>query len=540
MVLAQRALSREMEMQADLVSVSLTGSDARMIHALHRIAGADDAWDRAIGFANGELGKGRLVADLFAVQSHIIAHMRTILGQPDYGAEPAAPAERPELHRVFKTELAQPPRMWSSHPFNHEREDNAKRVYIAAPLDQRSAWDAFDDAGGLRARVTAHMMPAPKPDQQNPPQPTPIEESLKTLDQQFGIEFLKRSYRGVYLGRSVVRQARQAAELYDAALEGGLAALESLYPESLAEDLEKLRNLEKEKSLLESLRDGTLSAPGGVIRHRGRELPRRELPRAIATVAGEIATLQEKVCEHDRRCRSAHRACAARLGNGWDAYLTGLAEVLHYADHTEANLRDAQGFLVNMVRIATETRRASDADVKRVLAAAGELHTLLFQVYDRPRRDLRLDSRLATRLGWVEWRAALEAFRLGVPVREKLNDWLGVIDGWVNAACGALSALRRGALEELLIAESEVARSFADGAALEAAPVPSHAPPAYPTPGSRWGAQAPDPAWTGGGVSRPPTASCRRWPGTAGGGRHRRRGIAGAGRRGRQYFADGL
>jgi Zn-dependent protease with chaperone function len=42
-VLAQRALSREMELQADLVAVSLTGSDA-LIHALYKLNVADEAW----------------------------------------------------------------------------------------------------------------------------------------------------------------------------------------------------------------------------------------------------------------------------------------------------------------------------------------------------------------------------------------------------------------------------------------------------------------------------------------------------------------
>ena len=49
-LLAQRALSREMEFQADLVAVSLTGSDA-LIHALHKISFAEYAWDNAMGFA---------------------------------------------------------------------------------------------------------------------------------------------------------------------------------------------------------------------------------------------------------------------------------------------------------------------------------------------------------------------------------------------------------------------------------------------------------------------------------------------------------
>jgi Zn-dependent protease with chaperone function len=50
-LLAEKALSREMEFQADLVSVSVAGSDA-LIHALHKLSAADDAWVRAINFAS--------------------------------------------------------------------------------------------------------------------------------------------------------------------------------------------------------------------------------------------------------------------------------------------------------------------------------------------------------------------------------------------------------------------------------------------------------------------------------------------------------
>ena len=69
-VLAQRALSREMELQADLVAVSLTGSDA-LIHALHKLNVADEAWERALAFADSEAREKRSVSDLFAVQKHI-------------------------------------------------------------------------------------------------------------------------------------------------------------------------------------------------------------------------------------------------------------------------------------------------------------------------------------------------------------------------------------------------------------------------------------------------------------------------------------
>src|SRR5262249_27247334 len=65
-IVAQRALSREMEFQADLVAVSLTGSDA-LVHALHRLNAADDAWSRAVSFAMNERAQGRRVRDVFAV-----------------------------------------------------------------------------------------------------------------------------------------------------------------------------------------------------------------------------------------------------------------------------------------------------------------------------------------------------------------------------------------------------------------------------------------------------------------------------------------
>src|SRR3990170_2871173 len=58
-VLAQRALSRQMEFQADLVAVSLTGSD-ELVHALHKLNAADEAWGRTLGFADSEVRRKRI------------------------------------------------------------------------------------------------------------------------------------------------------------------------------------------------------------------------------------------------------------------------------------------------------------------------------------------------------------------------------------------------------------------------------------------------------------------------------------------------
>ena len=79
----------------------------------------------------------RSVSDLFAVQKHITTQLREVLDDPTYGEVAPLPTDRPDEHRVFKTALAQPPRMWSTHPANAEREQNAKRRYIPA-ADRRA------------------------------------------------------------------------------------------------------------------------------------------------------------------------------------------------------------------------------------------------------------------------------------------------------------------------------------------------------------------------------------------------------------------
>jgi hypothetical protein len=76
----------------------------------------------------------------------------------------------------------------------------------------------------------------------------------------------------VYLARSSVRHARTLAELYGEVPtpEQVQAALGELYPSSLGAALKAWRNLDDEHDMLVALKEGDLSAPGGILRHRGR------------------------------------------------------------------------------------------------------------------------------------------------------------------------------------------------------------------------------------------------------------------------------
>ena len=472
-LLMQRALSREMELNADLVAVSLTGSDA-LIHALYKLEAADDAWGRAVGFVMSEKAKGRMTRDLFEIQSQVVAHMGQLLGDPVYGQVPTRVAPEPAEHRVFKAELAQPPQMWLSHPLNHEREANAKRHYIAAPIDARPAWALFDQPQALREAVTAKLLG------EAPAEAKPHDDALGALGQQFEREFFKSRYRGIYFGRSIVRCATELNALYADAGPASAASLATLYPESLAADMERLRALDKERVQLDGLKRGTVRPPGGVIRHRGKTLKRGGLPLAILQVERDLGKVRERLQAHDRQCRSLHLAAAASVGEGWPEYLQGLLAALHFADHNEDNLRDLQGLLSNTVSIVTATRKVSKKGIARVVRDGNALRDALAKVFaDAP--GVRLDETLLQRLGAPSWAAALGELKLPGVVAETVGDWLNAVDSWVDHTAGACGALRSHALEQLLISEAALADHLRAGTSAGPAPAASVVPAGYAT-----------------------------------------------------------
>jgi len=310
-VLAQRALSRQMEFQADLVAVSLTGSD-ELVHALHKLQAADEAWSRTLDFANAEARQGRATRDLFAVQTAIIAKMARILDDADYGRVPArTAATRPEKRRVFTSGFAQPPQMWSTHPANADREENAKRHYLPAPHDPRSAWTLFKAPEKLREKVSAHLVRGNELTVAEP------EVTRQQLDERYGLMQYHPLFCGAYLGRALTRHYHEPRELYDAKALAGVdlkQALATLYPDTLKSDLVRLRDLEEEQALLKALHDKVYQATGGQIVYRGQSMTRRQLPAAIRAVSNEVEKVRGRVLEHDRQCRAAHVAAAEKIG----------------------------------------------------------------------------------------------------------------------------------------------------------------------------------------------------------------------------------
>ncbi|WP_144392577.1 M48 family metallopeptidase [Pleionea sediminis] len=452
-VIAQRALTREMEFQADLVAVSITGSDA-LVHALHKLQAADDAWHRTLDFANSEIAAGRSIKNLFKVQSKVAQKMRVILDDPTYGSVEDIPCDSPENHRVFKDQLGQPPKMWATHPENKEREENAKRIYIAAPINNDASWVVFKDAEKLQCDATEHMLANLEVKQHD------LEETLKNLDSYYGARFLNPNYKGAYLGRQLTRHVNDVNELFDLSKIKDLdKTIKSIYTSQLRNDLKRLRNAHEELSCLIGLKEGFLKAEGGVIRHNGKEYKRKELSDVIDNQRKIVNELENNVHMNDKKCRSAHIKAAESMGGDWSAYLKGLLHVLHYAEHSVAEVNDVRGLLNNVVAVALADGQVSSRELKKLISTGTEVCQVLRNVYFEA-SHLQLDNSLLKRLSINSWAEAMGEFTLPNPDRNNINDWMQAIDNWLDAAVAALSALRTETLEQLLTTESYIGHKY--------------------------------------------------------------------------------
>src|SRR6185503_315721 len=216
-----------------------------------------------------------------------------------------------------------------------------------------------------------------------------------------------------------------------------------------------------EKALLEGLKDGFLVAPGGVIRFRGREIRRKHLARVIEQVTAELDGVRQKIEGHDRAARAAYRAAARRIGRGWEEHLAGLIALVHYAEHTEADLSDARGHVRHVVEIVTADERVTDAEMRRLQASASDLAAAVRCVVQE-REHVRLPAPLKARFEVDGWEDMLPDFDLDDPQPQDFGQgWLAEMEQVIDIATGQLDRLRNAALDALVEAEAQVARGLA-------------------------------------------------------------------------------
>ncbi|MFO1065130.1 MAG: M48 family metallopeptidase [Pirellulales bacterium] len=472
---AQLALSREMEFQADRVAVSVAGSDA-IVQALYRLSSADSDWRATVQFLNRQLAYGRVVRDPYVIQSRLAEHMCMLTGDPNRGQSPRATQDR-----VFEVRLAEPPRMWSTHPANTDREVNAKRVYLPLEADSRSAWTCFRDPEYLRVQIGKYLIKdIPF---RSPPTELSDDEALKLLDEEVLIPIHDPKYRGVYVERRVAQSAVAPEHLVASlsTIENPTEALSGLYTDALHDSVMLRRNLSEELALLESLRLGFAEAPAGTIRHRGQTLRPSQLDDVVERVKRECDEVAGQIEQHDKQCRAVHQNLAEQIGSGWPVYYKSLIGLVHYADHAQADVIDAAGALANQLAYRTASGRLARKDRRHLIMAAVQLHQAL-QNIERNVAEVSLPPAVLEELKLESWRCAFNPYELAKPIDANLHQWMPVIDSWCTPMVQALGRLLKASVNELLRTEALIEKIAIEHIHTQGSPDSADQIPAPPTP----------------------------------------------------------
>ncbi len=468
-VLADRALSREMEFQADKVAVSLTGSDA-LIHALSKLRAADEGYHAAINTLDELLKDKKAAPDLFALQSNYIIQMRKVMNDPGFGASPEREGSD-SSKRIFTNSLSTP-EMWSTHPADMDREANAKAVYIYSDIDETPAWQIFRSEEELREEITRKLLATSETESEV----ISATESIRKMDEEeFNWSFLSPEYKGAYLARNVFSNFAKVSDAFDLSLDDDLhKAYAACYPDDLREKLNLHRELKQEILQLEAV---NRDAEKRKIMYKGKQIRRSELPEVISELKREEEATRKQLADHDRLCRSVNYQVAKNKSPFVLNYLRSLYSLVHYAEHSVSNLNDMLGkfnFTLNLVL----SSRASDDNIFELLKVANQLHDVLSGIYTDSSQVL-VDTQIQQKLE-KPYAELFEDFKLPKANRENLNGWLNSVNGWISLAQDNLYKLRNHALEHMLFVEGKIRRAYENNSEIDLETGKIEQPESYP------------------------------------------------------------
>jgi Zn-dependent protease with chaperone function len=322
---AHVSLSRQMEYNADLVAVRASGSDA-LIFALARLDFAADALGQAWADLTAAADHNRFTRDLYYHHTKAAEFLKARRNDPKLGEVPPLPETPTETVQVFKPEDTSVPKMWATHPSNHDREVNAKRRYVRGPVDERSAWELFENPAAVRAAVTRKVyLSARKANPEVLEEPEAIQEFI---DAEHAETTYNPRYHGLYENRYI--KPGDLAELCTASAREDLAdpdklaaAFAGLYGADLKErmDAQKVRGEEINK--LARITHGAAELTGADFEHRGRRYRRADAPKLLKDVEGEIDKEFERMHALDREAFRVHYAMALQLGEADAEELAG-------------------------------------------------------------------------------------------------------------------------------------------------------------------------------------------------------------------------
>jgi Zn-dependent protease with chaperone function len=312
---ANVALARQMEYNADLVAISVTGSDA-LIHALARLNFAADALAQAAHDLSAAAGNRLYSRDLFYHQTRAAEHLRALGNDSRLGEPPPLPEDPRQTVQVFPPEDTSVPKMWATHPSNHDREVNAKKRYVRSPIDERSPWLLFQDAPALREQLTCEFYEATgQPDELKLEDPEVVQSFI---DAEHAETTYHPRYHGLYDQRCLapgdLDELVRAAPTEFADPSRLAEAQATLYGAELKDRMTIHQARQREHALLAGLREGAVELKAKDFQFRDARYQIADAKRLLEQVRKELDGDFAWMSNLDRQVFLVHHEMARQVG----------------------------------------------------------------------------------------------------------------------------------------------------------------------------------------------------------------------------------
>jgi Zn-dependent protease with chaperone function len=384
---AALSLSRQMEFDADLHAVALTGSDA-LVSGLWKTERAGIAMESAWSTLGTLMAYRKFTGDVFHHQKAELSRLDDLLSQADpspfvrslrspyrYGAAPH-----------FEVGDDHAPSMWETHPSNRDREVNAKRAYIAQSPVETPAIQLFAQRRSLKQAMTlaGYAMRFGQP--VRPEQCLPAGEVETIAREEREEQRQAPHYHGLYESRFVdPGDLRALAAEVDALPPEGRAALREAalrwagHP--LAVFMKELSRLEAdERALAAAIQKGDgkpLTLHDRMLAPKQTEALREEVRRRLAPLREQLRSADAAIFQHFYARTAGDAEARAELCERY-GFLRAIEEHLHTLNGAEAILGEA-------LAVLQHRNELGEADFRRVKSGLEEARARLRRVLDEAR-----------------------------------------------------------------------------------------------------------------------------------------------------------
>lgn len=376
----EAGLSRQMEFHADLVAVSVTGSDS-LVHALSRLEFSNDCLTQALQDLKTAADHRLYTRDLYFHQARNTGFLRGVRQDPQAGLPPALPESPAQQVQVFQPGDGGIPSMWASHPSNYDREQNAKRLYFRSVQDRRSPWLLFREPERVREQMTRLLYRSGF----DLPEDAALQDPAEVqafIDEEHAETTYDPRYHGLYDGRYVepgdVNALVTAVQTSSWPATQLRAVADRLYEGGFREWLERHHERQGEEHLLSQLAQGEWKLKGKTFSFRGGDYRMKDVKQLSEMIERELEEDGKWLERFDAEVLQAHYQMALQALPGAERELWA-----RYLFHLEVQkiFRDVslqKGRLEALLEYLSAHGRNLEADdFKGVLEVLREVHDAL-------------------------------------------------------------------------------------------------------------------------------------------------------------------